>query len=219
MAWLVLGVPVFLVQHWWIYTYAMFLVPVGIFAGHGLDTIVQSWPRLRAPARGPRSSSARRRCSLPPAVSIARHGRDVARHGFALSTEDRAALRRGSRAGLQSGRAPGPASSATPGAPKGGVYVLGNPLDLYLADRTQSVSINGWSPEQYPDDVWHRIREELKQARPVAARRRQLHQKDHASPRQRNPAHHQRSCTNATAEHAKTPGTTSGTDTIARARA
>jgi len=46
------------------------------------------------------------------------------------------------------------------------VYVLGNPLDLYLADRRSSVAVNGWSPEQYPASVWHRLRAELRAARP-----------------------------------------------------
>ena len=44
LIWLGVGIPVFLVQHWWIYTYAMFLVPVGILAGYGLDAFVDAWP-------------------------------------------------------------------------------------------------------------------------------------------------------------------------------
>ncbi len=164
VAWLVLGVPVFLVQHWWIYTYAMFLVPVGIFAGHGLDTIVQSWPRLRAPARAALVVGAVI-LFVPVPVSVIRHGRDVSRHGFALSTDDRAALRVDLEPNYKSARA-WARELGKLGAPKGGVYVLGNPLDLYIADREQTVSINGWSPEQYPDDVWHRITREIKHARP-----------------------------------------------------
>ena len=38
-AWIVVGIPVFLLQHWWIYQYPMFLVPVGIFAAHGVDAL------------------------------------------------------------------------------------------------------------------------------------------------------------------------------------
>jgi hypothetical protein len=47
-----------------------------------------------------------------------------------------------------------------------GVYVLGNPLDVYVSGRRQSVAINGWSPEQYPASVWRRLRRELVSARP-----------------------------------------------------
>lgn len=165
VAWLVLGVPVFLIQHWWIYTYAMFLVPVGILAGHGLDTIAQSWPRLRAPARAALVVGAVI-LLVPAAIRLGGTARDVATHGFALSANDRAEL----RADLEPDYKPATAWARQlhqPGAPKGGVYVLGNPLDLYLADRTQTVSINGWSPEQYPQSVWYRINREIKQARPV----------------------------------------------------
>jgi hypothetical protein len=165
VAWLVLGVPVFLIQHWWIYTYAMFLVPVGILAGHGLDTIVESWPRRRGLARAALVVGAVI-LLVPAAARVARNGRDVASHGFALSTKDRAEL----RADLEPDYKPAAAWARQlhqPGAPRGGVYVLGNPLDLYLANRTQSVSINGWSPEQYPQSVWDRIQREIEQARPV----------------------------------------------------
>jgi hypothetical protein len=47
-----------------------------------------------------------------------------------------------------------------------GVYVLGNPLDLYLADRRQAVAVSGWSPQQFPQSVWARLRGELVAARP-----------------------------------------------------
>lgn len=166
LAWLVLGVPVFLVQHWWIYTYAMFLVPVGIFAGHGLDTIVSSWPRLRTPARAT-LVLATIVLLIPAAARVARNSKDVATHGFALTTNDRAELREDLEPDYKAAAA-WRDQLRRPDARKGGVYVLGNPLDLYLANRTQTVSINGWSPEQYPEDVWQRIREELKRKRPVA---------------------------------------------------
>jgi hypothetical protein len=99
-------------------------------------------------------------------VRAGRIGTDVARHGFARSTADRAALRADlepayKRAAAWAGHL------QRPDVPAGDVYVLGNPLDLYVAGRRQAVSINGWSPEQYPDDVWRRVRRELIRRRPV----------------------------------------------------
>jgi hypothetical protein len=47
------------------------------------------------------------------------------------------------------------------------VYVLGNPLDLYRANRRQSVAINGWSPEQYSAEVWRRLTSQLARACPT----------------------------------------------------
>ena len=164
-AWLLVGVPIFLVQHWWIYTYAMFLVPVGIFAGYGLDAFMDAWPRLRQPMRVAICALAVL-LAVPAAVRFAGNGRDVARHDFALSADDRAALRQDLEPDYVAAqhwaswlRAPTTAA--------GGVYVLGNPLDLYLSDRKQTVSINGWSPEQYPEAVWNRLRGEIATARPV----------------------------------------------------
>ncbi len=162
VAWLVLGVPVFLVQHWWIYTYAMFLVPVGILAGHGLDTIVGAWSRLHRRARLALVAAAVL-LLVPAAARVASNGRDVASHGFALSTKDRTELRSDLEPDYEPARIWARLAQVRR-APS--AYVLGNPLDLYVADRPQAISINGWSPEQYPSDVWARLRSELERARP-----------------------------------------------------
>ncbi len=162
--WIALGVPVFLAQHWWIYQYAMFLVPVGVFAGDGLEAVVESWSR----------TDRTRRVGLvaggllllaPLGLRIESNTRVVVRHGFALTAGDRRALRaevephyRAADAWARHLRRVGP----TPH----GVYVLGNPLDLYRSGRRQSVAVNGWSPEQYPAEVWARLTRELVRAGP-----------------------------------------------------
>jgi hypothetical protein len=165
VVWLLLGIPVFLIQHWWIYTLAMFLVPVGLLAGYGVDLLADGWGSF---GRGTRVVVLVVAAILvvPALVRVSRVGRDVAGHGFALGTGDRAEL----RADLEPAYARATAWAHridAPGSPRGDVYVLGNPLDLFVADRRQSVSINGWSPEQYPEDVWRRVRRELARARPV----------------------------------------------------
>jgi hypothetical protein len=164
LAWLALGVPVFLVQHWWIYTYAMFLVPVGLLAGYGLDFLAGWWATAD---RAPRVAvvSVAVLLVVPAVVRAGRIGTDVARHGFALTPEDRVALRADLEPAYQ--RAAAWDRHLRRGdAPPGDVYVLGNPLALYVADRRQAVSVNGWSPEQYPEDVWQRVRRELARSRP-----------------------------------------------------
>ena len=165
LLWLGLGVPIFLVQHWWIYTYAMFLVPIGVLAGYGLEEMIDAWP--------PRTVALRVAAVatvvvllVPAAVRFASNGRAVARHDYALGPDGRAAL----RFELESDYGPAEAWAAylrRPTTREGGVYVLGNPLDLYVAGRPQAISINGWSPEQYPPSVWGRLRQELADARPV----------------------------------------------------
>jgi hypothetical protein len=165
VAWIVLGVPVFLVQHWWIYTYAMFLVPVGILAGYGLDEVVDRWSGARRPLRLAVLATAIV-LLVPAGVRFAGNGRDVARHDFALTTEARAKLRFDLEPDYWAAAA-WASWLRQPTTPAGGVYVMGNPLDLYLSNREQTVAVNGWSPEQYPDSVWARLRQELKDARPV----------------------------------------------------
>lgn len=163
--WLVLGVPVFLVQHWWIYTFAMFLPPIAIFAGYGLETIVGSWSSLGRVVHA--AAIALVVVLLVPAgIRLSHNGRDVARHDFALSTDSRTQLHRA----LEPNYTHAAESAAwlrRSDRQDTGVYVLGNPLDLYLADRRQSVAVNGWSPEQFPESVWARLRQELVAARPA----------------------------------------------------
>ena len=167
-AWIVVGIPVFLLQHWWIYQYSMFLVPVGIFAAHGVDALAQ--------ILASRGVVARRRAviavvavggllAVPAAITVVRDGRDVISHGGALTVEDRFELRAAGEPLYRPARA-WARYLRRPGTPRGGVYVLANPLDLYLSDRTQTVAINGWSPEQYPSIVWDRLTGQLEQAHP-----------------------------------------------------
>jgi hypothetical protein len=164
MVWLVVGIPVFLVQHWWIYTFLMFLTPVGIFAGYGLESIVDSWSRWRRPVHAVAIALALV-LLVPVAVRVARNGHDVARNDFALTAQGRAQLQRELEPNYTHARES--AAWLRRSDPHGdGVYVLGNPLDLYLADRRQSVAVNGWSPQQYPQSVWARLRTELVAARP-----------------------------------------------------
>lgn len=103
---------------------------------------------------------------VPAAVRVSHIGRDVARHDFAFGTDSRAALRADLEPACDRAAA-WAARLQRAGAAPSGVYVLGHPLDLYVADRERTVAINGWSPEQYPVGVWDRLRHEIETARPV----------------------------------------------------
>jgi hypothetical protein len=162
--WIAIGIPVFLVQHWWIYTFAMFLVPVGILAGYGLDAFVDAWPP-RTTARRVAVMIGAVVLLLPAAARLSGNTRAIARHGFALQAEDRAKL----RYELESDYGPAEAWAFYLSAPQnrsGSAYVLGNPLNQYVSGRPQAVAVNGWSPEQYPKGVWDRLRGELENAKP-----------------------------------------------------
>ena len=103
--------------------------------------------------------------AVPLLAGSASNARDVARHGFVLGVDDRAALHAAVEPHYLAGHTWARHVHASGPTPHG-VYVLGNPLDLYLADRRESVAINGWSPEQYSDEVWRRLTRQLRRARP-----------------------------------------------------
>ena len=48
----------------------------------------------------------------------------------------------------------------------GDIYVIGNPLHLYLLGRGQAISHNGWSPEQWTEAQWGLVVDQLQVTRP-----------------------------------------------------
>jgi hypothetical protein len=161
LAWAIAAVPVFLVQHWWIYQYAMVLVPLGVFAAHGVDALAS---RITA-RRGVALAVVFVVLSVPLGLRVLANTRDLVQHGGALTGADRVALHVETEPNYRDARAWAAHLDAV-GATPHGVYVLGNPLDVYLAGRRVSVAVNGWSPEQYPASVWRRLRTDLISARP-----------------------------------------------------
>lgn len=163
--WVALGVPVFLVQHWWIYQYAMFLVPIGCFAAYGLDELADVVPRMRRARRNALVAVAVL-AALPMGARITRNAHDLTAHDFAVTAADRAALHAEREPNYRKARRWSDHLRRVGDTPNG-IYVVGNPLNVYLADRPQTVAINGWSPEQYSSEVWRRLRAQLAAARPT----------------------------------------------------
>jgi hypothetical protein len=163
VAWVVAATPVFLVQHWWIYQYPMFLVPIGVFAAHGVDALAGAIGRR--PRHLAVAGAIAVLLAVPLALRVAANAGDVVRHGGAFTVDDRRALHLDVEPNYDDALA-WSRHLADVGPTPHGIYVLGNPLDLYLSARRSSVAVNGWSPEQYPASVWQRLRNELRAARP-----------------------------------------------------
>lgn len=164
-AWVVIGIPVFLVQHWWIYQYSMFLVPIGVFAAYGIEALADLVVRWTRPRRLALAGVAVV-LAVPMGARVASNALDLATHGLGVRASDRAAL----RADIEPNYVEAEAWAAhleRMGETPDGVYVLGNPLNLYRANRPQSVAINGWSPEQYSAEVWQRLGRQIDAARPT----------------------------------------------------
>jgi hypothetical protein len=160
--WIALGVPIFLIQHWWIYQYALFVVPLGWFAARGVEHIVLTGPRGRHRLLAGIALGA---LVLPVAYRVGRNAEVVASNGFGLTGDSRERIRRE----LEPQYADAAKWADFVGRrPRRGdtQYVLGNPLLAYRAALAEPVAINGWSPEQYPDEVWDRLRAQLDRERP-----------------------------------------------------
>ena len=162
--WIVVGIPVFLTQHWWPYQLQMFLVPVGFFAARGTETLARSWRTL------PRHIAAATVTvlfvsALPLAASAGKWTASTARHGFGVTAAQRVALHDAVDTQYRTGRELARfVQDHDPG--RGPVYVLGNPIDLYLSGRAQAIPTNGWEAEQYDATLWRRIATGLDHARP-----------------------------------------------------
>jgi hypothetical protein len=154
LTWIVVGVPLVLVQHWWPYLPALLVVPTGLLAALAIDRVGDDrrWVGAFAVL-----------LVLVPLRGVIRTGTDLLDHGMGLGADDRAALLRDDRAAVADAEAwvarldePGP------------VFVLGDPIGVVLADRTPGASVHGWSPEFYDEEVWARLVRQLEASRPVA---------------------------------------------------
>jgi hypothetical protein len=163
--WIAIAVPVFLTQHWWPYQIQMFLVPVGFFAARGTHELVRS-RRTFSRAVSTTIIAVLALSALPLAFSAGRWTAMTARHGFGITAPERLAFHDDTDAQYQTGRELAQFISQNQ-AGKGAVYVLGNPIDLYLSGRAQAIPTNGWEAEQYDATLWHRIATGLGRARPA----------------------------------------------------
>ncbi|HEY7136514.1 MAG TPA: hypothetical protein VIB48_15775 [Acidimicrobiia bacterium] len=163
--WIALAVPVTLTQHWWPYQMAVFAVPVAFFGARGLEVVAHSWRRLASRARVA-IVFVLTLSAVPAGLTLAKATVRSAGHGFGVTAPERRALQNQAEPQYRTGRAFARFvdEHTRPGQP---VYVLGNPIDLYLSGRDQAIPTNGWAAEQYDAKVWHRITDGLATKRPV----------------------------------------------------
>ena len=147
--WVVVSLALFLVQPWWSYYLYLSFVPLAVLAVQGFDDALERLPRrvlwpalavlfLPAGALG----VIRVAESVPPLVSG--EGvvgmRSEVNVEYAQSVED---------------------VDSVPSLAGKRVYVLGNPVILYLGNAEQAVPVNGWSPEYWTDEIWDWVTTDL----------------------------------------------------------
>lgn len=164
LAWLGAGIPLFAIQHWWTYHVPLFMPPLALLAAGGLDVALQrkSTPRgvMTWVVAGVVALAA-----VFPLRFLAAKGYRAAMTGFGLTEDGRVALQDRMQPYYVSGRLWAKALTA-PGALPGPVYVIGNPIALYLTGRDQAIPLNGWAVDQFDTGMWERMAVQLEVARP-----------------------------------------------------
>lgn len=150
-------VPLVLMQHWWPYHSMAFLVPFGVLAIPGLELALR-WrrPTLIVGAFA----------LVLPMIRVGERVNDLARHGFAITADDRREYQRGAEPAYADADRIAALLNA-PGSPPGDIYVLSNPIYQLRSGREQAIAINGWAPEQYDVEVWNMLGEQLRAAAPT----------------------------------------------------
>ncbi len=166
------AVPVILVQRWswWTYHFLLLTVPVSVLAAYTWPVLVRAaGERLgRRPTRTERVGAFV--VSLALFLPVFGHGGyaylRLVEHRFGVTATDRQAARAGT------GRAYAEAIRETdwlrdPAVRPGPIFVASDPLFHTLSGRPMATAIHGWSLELLTPELWQRLLDELRAARPV----------------------------------------------------
>jgi hypothetical protein len=171
LLWSVVGLVVILLQRFsrWEYHYLLLFVPLGILSVKALDIL---WEQMKA--FGPRVNSWGSRMAVivglvllfsPVLNSLAKKSLDLARHGFALTREQRLQYHRSSSSAYLEALAEVRFLSE-PGSLPGDIYIFGDPTYYLLSGRHQAIALNGWGPELWLPSQSMRLTAQLSQACP-----------------------------------------------------
>jgi hypothetical protein len=164
VAWTVAGTAVFIVQMWWFYLLLVLVVPLGILAAYGIDTL---WS-----ARAHVGPAARTGVLVVLVASsswmlhrYAQRMDKLATNGLAVGSHN---LQNFRYAELPHYATIARSARYLDGVPKDkAVFVWGDPLYLYLTGRQQPLAVNGWAGEALDRTMWARAGEELAAGKPA----------------------------------------------------
>ncbi len=150
-------------QSWWPHHFALLLVPMGILALLGFETVVAA---VRGDARRIAAALALGALLVTPlAVTVGRNVARLAASGYALRDDARLAYQAASSAQAAEGIEAATFLRARSSAP-GDIYVAGVPTVYTYSGREQAIALNGWSLEFFVDDQWGELYRELAAAEP-----------------------------------------------------
>jgi len=166
LVWLILGSVVILIQRssWWTWHFLLLIVPLGLFAGRGVDWITEKWVSLRVTYKAllPLAVAA---AMIPALYAMAAKTVPLVTNDLALTQHGRIQYEAAVWPIYDEVRHDG-AFLDQANAATGPIYLFGDPTYNYLFDRDQAVPINGWSPQYWGDGLWNRVNEDLVRERP-----------------------------------------------------
>jgi hypothetical protein len=169
--WSVLGVAVILLQPFsrWEYHYLLLFVPLGILSVKALDVL---WERMKTFGPPVNSWGSRMAGSVVLVLlfssvlnTLGKKSLDLARHGFALTREQRLQYQRSSSSAYLEALAEVKFLSE-PGSLPGDIYIIGDPIYYLVSGRNQAIALNGWGPELWLPSQSLRLTAQLSQACP-----------------------------------------------------
>jgi hypothetical protein len=163
VVWLGTGIVTFVVQLWWFYLLMFFMVPIGVLAAYGLDTLWVNRKRVST-AMAVGVVAVLVVMSVFAAKHLGTRVKQLAQHGFAIGATNSAAFRKANNPPYATIVHDAQYLNQFP--PTAGVDVWGDPLYLYVSDRSYAISVPGWAPEMIDGRLWKRAAQELAAARP-----------------------------------------------------
>ncbi|MDJ0924152.1 MAG: hypothetical protein QNJ77_06275 [Acidimicrobiia bacterium] len=156
-AWIIAGFATFLFQLWWSYLLLVMIIPLALLALDGIDGLLAERPR-----RWQAEIALAVVALLPVGAAIGIKTLDLGQNGFGIGDRlvDYQEAVSPDYADIRNDLSELPLTLSNP------VYILGNPLYMFLGEMNQAPSNTGWSPEFWTQDLWDEFRDGLTTDRP-----------------------------------------------------
>lgn len=160
--WLLVGLLLIVGEKsWWKYYSLILVVPIGMLAALGLDDV---WRRTGR--RGKLLLAAGSLLLLlSPFHYFASKFNMLRRHDFGVTLASRTDFRKEMHQPFDDSLDEAEFIRSEIG-PDETFHVFGDPLILMLSGRSDAIPINGWAPQTWSPEMWNRIFDQLREARP-----------------------------------------------------
>ena len=139
-----------LLQHWWSHHFFVLSLPIAVLALQGLDDLLDAGTRSLVVV-----ASLAILLAVPTALRV---GDKAVRLADVVNTGTSLDEYRQGFFSYRTAHADASAVDIEPGEP---IYVLGDPLIMYILHADQAIPVSGRSPGAWTDDLWMRVGDDL----------------------------------------------------------